>query len=208
MNNITCLQDILNHVPRIRIIKDWDEFYGDEFDIASNNYREKIVLIQKWEDKRFSIYDYSDVQFLTPVQYEWRYIGMGDKVSWHEVFDYIWRGWEWILYTELGDYHTTSPMHPSNMISFEPLYKLTPKEIIFSNNWNEWSAYNKACTWLRNHWYSYWSMQSDANIWFIKWDVLISKWRWLSKEDIDSLDWYITHIGGHRNGSAKIIFTK
>lgn len=203
---------MINFIPSVRIIKQWDIRYWEEFEIASLGYKDRIVLIQRtgW----FSIYDFADVQFLTPVQYEWRYIGLGDKVNGKEVFDYVWSDWEWrFRASREWNYSGTYLYDITEIRSFEPLHKLTPKEIIpdeiiFSNNWNEWSAYNKACEWLRNHWYSYWSMQWDANIWFIKWDVLISKWRWLSKEDIDSLDGYITNIGGHRNGSAKIIFTK
>jgi len=64
--------------------------------------------------------------------------------------------------------------------------------IIFMNDWNTFSAYNKACSWLLKNWYSYWSMQWSAKVWFKKWKCYIGKWRNLSSQNISDLDGYIT----------------
>lgn len=78
-------------------------------------------------------------------------------------------------------------------------------KIFFKNDWTDFSAYRKAEKRCDDNWYSYWSMQGDARIWIKKWDWYISKRRWLSKEDIQSLDWYINHEWWYRNGKVWIV---
>ena len=122
---ITCLADILAHTSRVRVIKGNDELYWKEFDIVYNNYREKHICIKNirpW----YVIYKYSEIQFLTPVQYEWRYIGLGDKVNGEEVFDYCWydSGWNMRSAREYDNIHVYKE---DEIASFEPLHKLTPK---------------------------------------------------------------------------------
>ena len=125
MNKINCLADAINHVPMVRVIKENDTNYGKEFDIVYNNYREKHICIKNirpW----YVIYQYSEIQFLTPVQYEWRYIGLGDKVNGEEVFDYCWydSGWNMRSAREYDNIHVYKE---DEIASFEPLHKLTPK---------------------------------------------------------------------------------
>ena len=125
MNKINCLADAINHVPMVRVIKENDTNYGKEFDIVYNNYREKHICIKNirpW----YVIYKYSEIQFLTPVQYEWRYIGLGDKVNGEEVFDYCWydSGWNMRSAREYDNIHVYKE---DEIASFEPLHKLTPK---------------------------------------------------------------------------------
>ena len=125
MNKINCLADAINHVPRVRVIKENDTNYGKEFDIVYNNYREKHICIKNirpW----YVIYQYSEIQFLTPVQYEWRYIGLGDKVNGEEVFDYCWydSGWNMRSAREYDNIHVYKE---DEIASFTPLHKLTPK---------------------------------------------------------------------------------
>jgi len=122
---ITCLADILAHTPRVRVIKENDTNYGKEFDIVYNNYREKHICIKNirpW----YVIYQYSEIQFLTPVQYEWRYIGLGDKVNGEEVFDYCWydSGWNMRSAREYDNIHVYKE---DEIASFTPLHQLTPK---------------------------------------------------------------------------------
>lgn len=78
MKEINCLADILAHTPRVRVIKENDENYRKEFDIAVNDYENKLITISC---PSLAEYDYSEIQFLTPVQYEGRYVGLGDKVN-------------------------------------------------------------------------------------------------------------------------------
>ena len=125
MNKINCLADAINHVPMVRVIKENDTNYGKEFDIVYNNYREKHICIKNirpW----YVIYQYSEIQFLTPVQYEGRYIGLGDKVNGEEVFDYCWydSGWNMRSAREYDNIHVYKE---DEIASFEPLHQLTPK---------------------------------------------------------------------------------
>ena len=125
MQKITCLADAINHTPRVRVIKENDELYWKEFDIVYNNYREKHICIKNirpW----YVIYQYSEIQFLTPIQYEWRFIGLWDKVNWEEVFDYCWydSGWNIRSAKEYNNIHTYDE---HEIRSFEPLHQLTPK---------------------------------------------------------------------------------
>ena len=129
MKPITCLADAINHVPMVRVIKEWDENYWKEFCISINNHLRQIVSIY-YEDRCIT-YKYSEVQFLTPVQYEWRYIGMGDKVSWREVFDYCWHDDKWNVRYAIGWDYTNidilSELQVNRLRTFEPLHQLTPK---------------------------------------------------------------------------------
>ena len=125
MQKITCLADILAHTPRVRVIKENDENYGKEFELASNNFDEarvKIKNIKPWT----LTYSYSEIQFLTPVQYEWRYIGLWDKVNWYEVFGSCWFCDSWNLNIS-KNYISSYMLHISNIESFEPLHQLTGK---------------------------------------------------------------------------------
>ena len=125
MTNITCLADMINHVPRVRVIKEWDENYGNEFDIASNHFDEASVKIKNIKPWTIT-YSYSEIQFLTPVQYKGRYIGLGDKVNGEEVFDYCWydSGWNMRSAREYDNIHVYKE---DEIASFTPLHKLTPK---------------------------------------------------------------------------------
>ena len=122
---INCLADAINHVPMVRVIKENDTNYGKEFDIVYNNYREKHICIKNirpW----YVIYQYSEIQFLTPVQYEWRYIGFGDKVNKKEVFDYYWND-DWWNAICASKYDNVHMFRESEVNLFEPLHQLTPK---------------------------------------------------------------------------------
>ena len=124
MQKINCLADIIAHTPRVRVIKGNDELYWKEFDIVYNNYREKHICIKNirpW----YVIYQYSEIQFLTPVQYEWRFIGLGDKVNDSEVYGYSFCG-KWVVDTT-RDYNKTLWLAERDIHSFEPLHQLTPK---------------------------------------------------------------------------------
>ena len=125
MNKINFLADAINHVPMVRVIKENDTNYGKEFDIVYNNYREKHICIKNirpW----YVIYQYSEIQFLTPVQYEWRYIGFGDKVNKKEVFDYYWND-DWWNAICASKYDNVHMFRESEVNLFEPLHQLTPK---------------------------------------------------------------------------------
>ena len=125
MQKITCLADILAHTPRVRVIKVGDENYGKEFELASNNFDEarvKIKNIKPWT----LTYSYSEIQFLTPIQYEWRFIGLWDKVNWEEVFDYCWYDSGWNI-RSAKEYNNIHIYDEHEIRSFEPLHQLTPK---------------------------------------------------------------------------------
>ena len=126
MNKINFLADAINHVPMVRVIKENDTNYGKEFDIALHNYEDKEVTIISNHIYDYVRYQYSEIQFLTPVQYEWRYIGFGDKVNWYEVFGYCWFCDSWNLNVS-KNYISSYVLHMRNITSFEPLHKLTPK---------------------------------------------------------------------------------
>jgi len=122
MQKINCLADILAHIPRVRVIKENDTNYGKEFDIAVNDYENKLITISC---PSLAEYDYSEIQFLTPVQYEWRFIGLGDKVNDSEVYGYSFCG-KWVVDTT-RDYNKTLWLAERDIHSFEPLHQLTPK---------------------------------------------------------------------------------
>ena len=125
MKEINCLADILAHTPRVRVIKENDELYWKEFDIVYNNYREKHICIKNirpW----YVIYQYSEIQFLTPIQYEWRFIGLGDKVNGEEVFSYCWYDSGWNI-RSAKEYNNIHIYDEHEIRSFEPLHQLTPK---------------------------------------------------------------------------------
>ena len=123
---INCLADILAHTPRVRVIKENDTNYGKEFDIALHNYEDKDVTIISNHKYDYVRYQYSEIQFLTPVQYEWRYIGFGDKVNKKEVFDYYWND-DWWNAICASKYDNVHMFRESEVNLFEPLHKLTPK---------------------------------------------------------------------------------
>lgn len=123
MKEITCLADILAHTPRVRVIKENDENYWKEFNIAVNDYENKLITISC---PSLAEYEYDEIQFLTPVQYEWRFIGFGDKVNGYEVFGSCWFCDSWNLNIS-KTYISSYMLHISNMESFEPLHQLTPK---------------------------------------------------------------------------------
>jgi len=126
MQKITCLADAINHVPRVRVIKENDENYGKEFDIALHNYEDKEVTIISNHIYDYVRYQYSEIQFLTPIQYEWRYIGLWDKVNWEEVFDYCWYDSGWNI-RSAKEYNNIHIYDEHEIRSFEPLHQLTPK---------------------------------------------------------------------------------
>lgn len=125
MQKITCLADAINHVPRVRVIKEWEN-YWKEFDIAVNDYENKLITISC---PSLAEYEYDEIQFLTPVLYEWRYIGFGDKVNGWEVFDYIWvaQWWRVRIFNDNKDYNLTDVFFGYQINSFQPLHQLTPK---------------------------------------------------------------------------------
>lgn len=126
MQNINCLADIINHVPRVRVIKEWDRNHERDFNIVSQNHFSKHISVHDGFNTYW--YNYSEIQFLTPVQYEWRTIGLGDKVDGREVFDYTFVQWEWAIRAALqGDYRSTMYYTLDEIYSFEPLHKLTQK---------------------------------------------------------------------------------
>ena len=61
-------------------------------------------------------------------QYEWRFIGFGDKVNWCEVFDYRWYddGWNY-AYSTYGDYNNIQFGNENDVHTFTPLHQLTGK---------------------------------------------------------------------------------
>lgn len=131
MNPITCLADILAYVPRVRVIKTTTSFVDDwyESEIDSINYEVKSVSIRNKSWLR-STFNFANVQFLTPVKYEWRYIGIGDKViSWSsdvkEVYGYSFCG-EWIIDTT-KDYYLTVWITERDITHIQHLHQLTPK---------------------------------------------------------------------------------
>lgn len=126
MQKITCLAGILAHVPRVRVIKENDENYGKEFDIALHNYEDKEVTIISNHIYDYVRYQYSEIQFLTPIQYEWRYIGLWDKVNWEEVFDYCWYDSGWNI-RSAKEYNNIHIYDEHEIRSFEPLHQLTGK---------------------------------------------------------------------------------
>lgn len=125
MKEINCLADILAHTPRVRVIKENDTNYGKEFNIVTHNYSDKQLSITD-KPGNYCVYQYSEIQFLTPVQYEWRYIGMGDKVSWEEVFSYCWYDSGWNI-RSAKEYNNIHIYDEHEIRSFEPLHKLTGK---------------------------------------------------------------------------------
>lgn len=128
MKEINCLADILAHTPRVRVIKENDENYGKEFDIALHNYEDKEVTIISNHIYDYVRYQYSEIQFLTPVQYEWRYVGLGDKVNDWEVFDYVWHNGKWAMRMATQyDYNDCDTWYGYEITSFEPLHQLTGK---------------------------------------------------------------------------------
>jgi hypothetical protein len=132
MNKITCLADMIAHVPRVRVIKTTTSFVDNwyESEIDSINYEVKSVSIRNKSWLR-STFNFANVQFLTPVQYEWRYIGLGDKINWSEVFDYCWHDDKWNVRYAIGWDYTNidilSELQVNRLRTFQPLHKLTPK---------------------------------------------------------------------------------
>lgn len=127
MNKITCLADILAYVPRVRVIKTTTSFVDNwyESEIDNINYEVKNVSIRNKAWLR-STFNFANVQFLTPVQYEWRYIGLWDKANWKEVFDYSWGNTEWV-FDCAKEYDSVYTHTESGIITFQPLHQLTPK---------------------------------------------------------------------------------
>lgn len=82
--------------------------------------------------------------------------------------------------------------------------------IFFKNTGEEYSWFNEAKKWLLENWYSYWSMQRNSDIWIMKWDVIVSKWRNLSQEDIITLDWVMDcdYEKWYRNGNVRVVLYK
>lgn len=115
---------MIDHVPRVRVIKEWDANYGNECEIVYNHYFNKTVMLNNWSSDH--LYKYSEIQFLTPVQYEWRYIGLWDKANWKEVFDYSWGNTEWV-FDCAKEYDSVYTHTESGIITFQPLHQLTPK---------------------------------------------------------------------------------
>lgn len=125
MQKINCLADIIAHIPRVRVIKENDTNYGKEFNIVTHNYSDKQLSITD-KPGNYCVYQYSEIQFLTPVQYEWRYIGFGDKVNGYEVFGSCWFCDSWNLNVS-KNYISSYIRDMSNIESFQPLHQLTPK---------------------------------------------------------------------------------
>lgn len=66
------------------------------------------------------------------------------------------------------------------------------KEVLyFENNWQDHSWLYKAQEYLEKNWYSFWSLQRNDEIWVMKWNVGIAKWRNLSNLERATLDWII-----------------
>ena len=125
MKPINCLADMIAHVPRVRVIKTTTSFVDDwyESEIDNINYEVKNVSIRNKAWLR-STFNFANVQFLTPVQYKWRYIGLGDEVNSGEVFWYCYLDDWWNVETLDGDItlYTNNEIH-----SFQPLHQLKPK---------------------------------------------------------------------------------
>ena len=127
MNKINCLADAINHVPMVRVIKTTTSFVDNWYEtyIDSIDYKNKNVSIKNKSWLR-STFNFANIQFLTPVQYEWRYIGLWDKVNRKEVFDYCWFDWQWCIRVA-SNYNNTHIYKEDEIASFTPLHKLTPK---------------------------------------------------------------------------------
>lgn len=132
MTPINCLADAINHVPRVRVIKTTTSFVDNwyESEIDNINYEVKSVSIRNKAWLR-STFNFANVQFLTPVQYKWRYIGLGDKINWSEVFDYCWHDDKWNVRYAIGWDYTNidilSELQVNRLRTFQPLHQLTPK---------------------------------------------------------------------------------
>jgi len=127
MQKITCLADAINHVPMVRVIKTTTSFIDNWYEAAidSIDYECKNVTIRN-ESWLRSTFNFANIQFLIPVQYEWRFIGLWDKVNWEEVFSYCWYDSGWSI-RSAKEYNNIHIYDEHEIRSFEPLHKLTPK---------------------------------------------------------------------------------
>lgn len=75
----------------------------------------------------------------------------------------------------------------------------------FTGNGEDFSAFNEASEFLTKHGFSSGSMQREAPIGLMKGDVMISKWRNLSKSDIETLDGVIKFPEGSPRAGKTVV---
>lgn len=101
-------EEITNPKKYVRVIdstyiptKKTKEMVGGEFEVRIEWYSDNTVGVWDKDKSDWWIFNRSDVQFLTPVEYKGKKIAIGDEVLfasiWRKVYGYHWYNDEWEL---------------------------------------------------------------------------------------------------------------
>jgi len=131
------LKQIKEKVPEVRIldstygiiVNEAKKMIGGEFEVMRINYYDKTIYVWNKDKSNWWIFNLSDVQFLTPLSFNGRRIGIGDEVKdvygWCEVYGYSWNDGEWgVDVAENKDYKDDTRWLTENKITdLRPLYQ-------------------------------------------------------------------------------------
>lgn len=100
---------------------------------ASYNYDKTVSLYNK-NKTDFWIFNLSDLQEMTPLEYNGVRIGIGDEIMWNgkwrEVYDYIWYDGKWRISTVYdGDYQNNYLLADYDIEDHKPLHPKQPLEV-------------------------------------------------------------------------------
>lgn len=134
MKTIKTLKDLQSMPPRVRVIantskaddKDMNNMVGKEFEVMSTYHKDNARLIN------YYVFKEEDLQVLTPIKHDGRYIGIGDEIEvidedetgFYTVYGFYWHDRKFVLNTvkdddfELGCYIR----YPSVIKEIKPLY--------------------------------------------------------------------------------------
>lgn len=111
------------------------EMIGGEFEVKSEYYSHNQVGIYNSDKSNYWTFNRSDVQFLTPIEFEGRKIGIGDTIIYYgdefKVYGYRWYDGEFIVSAvRVDDYeHGCYDLRLAEITKVIPLYQEKVKEM-------------------------------------------------------------------------------
>lgn len=119
------IQEIIDHIPEYKVIAT-----GEICKIVSLYYGDKMVSLGNL-GSNLGLYDFDQVQKMTPLSFNGKRIGIGDTVNDWTVYDYYYNfnDDEWVLCTAPESSDIEDIVRSKDIFSHDPLHPSKAKEV-------------------------------------------------------------------------------